>query len=132
MQNNNEGADKIDEMVDILREDLLAMIDSAVGEGIPWDRLSVMLSEVKATADSDPPQAQEKGERVSADQAVEMMIDQSLGLAMEKFIDELAEDKDLLLVAELILEEGHNYGFSKAVKNGATVISNLRKAREAL
>jgi hypothetical protein len=62
-----------------------------------------------------------------------MMIEQSLGLAVEKFLDALdGDDKDLLVLAELILEEGHNYNLSKSVRNSATVISNLRKAREAL
>lgn len=123
---------KIDEMVDVLREDLKAMLESAVDEGIPWEKISTMLTEVKATADVDPPTPTEQGERVTADQAVEMMIEQSLSLAMEKFLDALEEDKDLLVLAELILEEGHNYNLSKAVRNSATVISNLRKAREAL
>ncbi len=39
---------KIDEMVDILRDDLKAMIESAVDEGIPWEKISTMLTEVKA------------------------------------------------------------------------------------
>lgn len=123
---------KIDEMVDVLREDLKAMLESAVDEGIPWEKISTMLTEVKATADVDPPTPTEQGERVTADQAVEMMIEQSLSLAMEKFLDAMEEDKDLLVLAELILEEGHNYNLSKSVRNSATVISNLRKAREAL
>ena len=124
---------KIDEMVDVLREDLKAMLESAVDEGIPWEKISTMLTEVKATADVDPPTATDAGERVTADQAVEMMIEQSLGLAVEKFLDALdGDDKDLLVLAELILEEGHNYNLSKSVRNSATVISNLRKAREAL
>jgi hypothetical protein len=124
---------KIDEMVDILRDDLKAMIESAVDEGIPWEKISTMLTEVKATSDVDPPTPTDKGERVTADQAVEMMIEQSLGLAVEKFLDALdGDDKDLLVLAELILEEGHNYNLSKSVRNSATVISNLRKAREAL
>jgi hypothetical protein len=123
---------KIDEMVDVLRDELRSMIESAVDEGVPWDKISVMLTEVKTTADVDPPKQTDPSDRVTADQAVEMMIEQSLSLAMDKFVEALEDDKNLLVLAELILEEGHNYNLSKSARNSATVISNLRKAREAL
>ena len=128
----SEEINKIDEMVDVLKGDLQSLIEGAVDEGIPWEKISAMLTEVKDTADVDPPKQTDQSERVTADQAVEMMIDQSLSLAMDKFVESLEDDKNLLILAELILEEGHNYGLSKSARNGATVVSNLRKAREAL
>jgi hypothetical protein len=126
-EDNGSKTEKITNLEDTLRD----VLEQAAEDGVTpaeaaeaLERASELLL-AESLKNSD-------GETMTADEAVKMMINQSLELALDKFIEGLAEDASLISVAELILEEGHSYNLSKETKNNAAVVSNLRKALIAL
>lgn len=126
-EDNGSKTEKITNLEDTLRD----VLEQAAEDGVTpaeaaeaLERASELLL-AESLKNSD-------GETMTADEAVKMMINQSLELALDKFIEGLAEDASLISVAELILDEGHSYNLSKETKNNAAVVSNLRKALIAL